>query len=977
MNMVNTLNFAYETETKFCQLIDKYSLQDYEQLFVQVFTGVMSYDAIVNIQTMIRKYLPLATVLGCTNYSGILNGEISHNEIVISISMFDHTEVKSLLLEVDSSGDSQSMGERLANEVSMHAPKAMIMLQTSNEVNINDMLAVIHENHPTLVIAGGLAAHNGVEQLPYVFNETHINANGIGVVFLKNNDLIVHSSIDYAWQKIGRDLFVSKANGSIIYEIEQKKPLEWLSHYLGKDFVSEMPHSSVDFPFITTDRGQEKVVFITDILPDGSIVVSNRINEGTSLTLARMDIDKIVQTSLQKMKQLSRKPVETIFMYHCLTRNQHLADFTKSKISMLKDISPVVGGFSTGDIACGHGIAPQILGNTATCLAISEGNQLPHRNELKFDYEQTNELKSRKAFSHLIYKIHEEMKQLNEELSISEQHYRSLFDNNADFIYSTDLQGNFTSVNRAFEETFGYQKSELIGQPATVIINPKDINKVKRYFSGVLPRHGKEQPIHLKIPTKSGEFRVCEIKNIPITINGEQVGYYGIGRNMTDLVEIEKQVAKLAYYDYHTGLPNRVKFTENLTARIEKSQQKGREFAVLLIDIDRFKNINDSFGHHVGDIVLKELANRISNVLPDDTLFGRFEGDKFSLLLNFAEIDTIIAYANDILKYINQPIIYGNLDFFVTASIGVSFYPEDGTNEQILLKNADIAMNRSKSKGGNDTTFYCQDMNQQAMDRLKLESSLRKAIVQDEFFLVYQPLVDLSDGKIFGSEVLIRWQHPKLGLVAPLDFIPIAEETGLIVEIGSWVLKEACRQNKQWHELGFASLSISVNVSARQFQEPDFIHVVKEALSEANLAPQYLTLELTESIMLRNMDYSISVMRELQQLGVKVSIDDFGTGYSSLSYLRNLPIDTLKIDRTFINNLQLDTSDIAIVKAIITMGLGLAVEVIAEGVETEEQLKLLKELNCTYAQGFFFEKPLRAESFQSIISKIKGFKLIQ
>jgi EAL domain-containing protein (putative c-di-GMP-specific phosphodiesterase class I) len=280
-----------------------------------------------------------------------------------------------------------------------------------------------------------------------------------------------------------------------------------------------------------------------------------------------------------------------------------------------------------------------------------------------------------------------------------------------------------------------------------------------------------------------------------------------------------------------------------------------------------------------------------------------------------------------------------------------------------------VATNRSKQQGGNRATFFSVEMNEQAMVRLELESYLRKALHKDEFYLCYQPLIDLESGNLYGSEALIRWNHPKLGLISPGEFIPLAEETGLIEEIGSWVLRTACKQNMRWQTLGYDSLSISVNVSAYQFQQPGFLDEVKKALELSGMEPQYLTLELTESTMLRNVEYSIQVMQALQALGVKVSIDDFGTGYSSLSYLKDLPINTLKIDRSFINNLRLNTSDIAIVKAIITMGHGLAVKVVAEGVETKEQIELLKELKCHYAQGFYIHKPLMTTEFEEGLSK--------
>ncbi len=450
-------------------------------------------------------------------------------------------------------------------------------------------------------------------------------------------------------------------------------------------------------------------------------------------------------------------------------------------------------------------------------------------------------------------------------------------------------------------------------------------------------------------------------------------------RSLIDIEVVYEQKAEqkaecLAYYDAETGLSNRLHFTKLVEDYVQKMtiRKKNNKLAVLFIDLDRFKMINDTVGHYAGDIILKEVANRIKENLPAKSDLARFSGDKFTILITEdVEIDKIVELGQNLLQIIAKPIMYEAREFFLTGSIGVSFYPNDGITTELLFKHADTAMNLAKQQGGNKLKFYSKEMNQQVLYQLELEGYLRRALEKKEFHLCFQPLIDLATGEIYGSEALIRWEHPKLGLVSPGEFIPLAEETGLIHDIGKWVLKKACQENKRWHDMGFDYLTISVNVSANQFQQISFIDEVKEALLETGLPPQFLTLELTEGVMLRNISHSVYVMKELQKLGVKVSIDDFGTGYSSLSYLKDLPINHLKIDRTFINNLKLNTSDIAIVKAIITMGHGLSVKVVAEGVETDEQIALLKELECHYAQGFFIDRPMRSEDFEKGLAKLK------
>jgi diguanylate cyclase (GGDEF)-like protein/PAS domain S-box-containing protein len=562
----------------------------------------------------------------------------------------------------------------------------------------------------------------------------------------------------------------------------------------------------------------------------------------------------------------------------------------------------------------------------------------------------------------------EQLNEMRKQIEISEQRYKSLFEHNPDIVYSTDLQGNFTSVNPAFEKIFGYRAEEILHTNALNYIKKEDVSRVRHHFYRALK--GKVQQYNLEIPTKSGEVYLFQIKNIPIVVNGERVGIYGIGRDITEQKKAEEKIMYLAYYDTETGLPNRVKFTEFLKEAIAEAKKEKRSLAVLFIDMDRFKIINDTIGHYAGDEILKQIADRLCKVLPDGSYLGRFGGDKFSLVITQQmDVHRIIEWSKKMLQAIAVPFVYEDKEFFITASIGVSIYPNDGVDAQSLLKNADIAMNRAKQQGGNRVKLYSTKMNEQALYRIEFESYLRKALEKNEFFLVYQPLIDLETGAIFGSEALIRWNHPKIGLVSPIEFIPIAEEIGIIHEIGRWVLKVACTQTKKWHDLGLGPLTVSVNVSATQFQQPTFLEDVKWALNVSKLPPQFLNLELTESLMLRNINYSIHVMKQLQALGVKVSIDDFGTGYSSLSYLKSLPINSLKIDRSFIHHLHEDRSHIAIVKAIITMGHGLRLKVVAEGVETLEQMKLLKRLKCHYAQGYIIFKPLTVDEFEQQMMK--------
>ncbi|MDM5226643.1 EAL domain-containing protein [Cytobacillus sp. NJ13] len=967
--MAKTFTCLYTSTSQLNSFIDLNELNEYPNLLVQVFTGTPERPFISKLQKELTDKLPVAHIAGCSTSGEIYEGRITEKQTVICFTAFEKTELKSFLLNRADFMDSYQMGQTLAQELAVFNTKAVILFPAGFDIDSTALLEGIYENQPEMVISGGLAGDNGLFQEGFSFTRNGITSDGLAALALQSGHLSVRSFANYQWQEIGKSFTVTKADGSTIYSIDNKKPLNILKCYLGQAFIKELPQSGTEFPFLLNYRGEKVSVFIIKSLENGAIKVNRKVKEGDTLTFAYANLEDIIDRSLKELNELNHNPPENIFIYNCMARKQFARDFTEKELEMLQMIAPANGFFSYGEIAFRKGALPQMVGHSLTYLALSEsiGESAKTRQD-SFVYEKTAQFKTIASLTHLMHAAQDDIKELNRNLKMSEQNYKSLFDNNADFVYSTDLKGNFTSVNPSFVKTFGYSREEIMGKSALGYVRDEDVQRIRLHFYRAL--RGREQYYNVYIDAKSGETNLFQLKNIPITVNGECVGIYGIGRNITEQKKIEEKITELAFFDQDTGLPNRIKFTEQLEMEVKRARKKQKKLAVLSIDIDRFKIINDSLGHFAGDMVLKEISERIERVLPSGSYLGRFSGDKFTLVLSReATIEKVMKVSKKILEEISLPISQSNQEFIVTASIGASLHPDDGSDEHLLLKNADIATNRSKQQGGNRVTFFSMEMNQQAMVRLELESYLRKALQKNEFYLCYQPLIDLETGNLYGSEALIRWNHPKLGRVSPGEFIPLAEETGLIEDIGGWVLRSACKQNKRWQMLGYESLSISVNVSAYQFQQPGFLQEVKMALELSGMEPQYLTLELTESTMLRNVEYSIQVMQALQDIGVKVSIDDFGTGYSSLSYLKDLPINTLKIDRSFINNLRLNTSDVAIVKAIITMGHGLAVKVVAEGVETQEQIELLKELKCHYAQGFYIHKPLMTREFEEGLSK--------
>jgi diguanylate cyclase (GGDEF)-like protein len=441
--------------------------------------------------------------------------------------------------------------------------------------------------------------------------------------------------------------------------------------------------------------------------------------------------------------------------------------------------------------------------------------------------------------------------------------------------------------------------------------------------------------------------------------------------HISDITKQKQAEAIISYQIYHdslTGLPNRKYLHQYLVEFVEKLEDKNQKFAVLFLDIDRFKLINDSLGHVIGDLLLKAVGDRLKTLLRQGDLLVRWGGDEFAIIAKaIASPDIVVQIAETMIQSLTVPFTCSGHELHITTSIGASIYPDHNTDVEGLIRNADMAMYRAKVDGRNSFQFYIPNMQEQSFQRLLMENNLRRALENEELETYYQPQVDLTTGKIVGLEVLLRWKHVALGSIPPSKFIPLAEETGLIIAIGAWVLRHTCLQAIAWQNMGLPPIQIGVNLSIMQLQQKDFLPSLQQILDETNFDPHYLELEITEGIMMDNVEEKIVLLNQFRQMGIQLSIDDFGTGYSALSYLKNLPIDTLKIDRTFIEYIDHNEQDQAIVASLISLSHSLNLVVIAEGVETQEQMELLRSLGCDRIQGHFFYKALPAEDIESLL----------
>jgi diguanylate cyclase (GGDEF)-like protein/PAS domain S-box-containing protein len=932
--------------------IEHHHLAQYEHIFVQVAANKVEQHALREMIEGLQRYLPQAQLFGIT-YSEHFGFD---DRFFICFTVFEKVSVHSVLLSYKEFANELELVTYISDTLITEETN-FLLLFTDRESNLHSLIRHIPlANDKTIVIAGRV---NERERL--FSHEGFVNGGMVAISF-NGSSLRVQSSHPFLWEPVGTAFRVTKCSGNKLYELDGKKAVRLVQRYLGREFIDRLPFSGAEFPFIIERNGHKECLSIVKANEDGSIEINGCVDQGETVKFGCVHLPSLFYNMSGELNKLTKKSAEAIFFYGSMAVQGYVYPVLQQVTTTLEQVAPVFAPFIFAELIIKDRYVP-IRSAAFSMLALSEGNQNGENSSASVSLSVPKMFQGVMTLANLMAAFSWEMERLHVRAQISQ----SLFEHNTDIVYSTDLHGNFTSVNPAFEKILGYKKEEILYTNSLKYIHPNDVRRVSRHFYRAL--RGKIQYYNLEIPTKSGETLLFQMKNVPIVVDGKKVGIYGIGRDITAQKKAEEKILYLAYYDPDTHLPNRTKFMEIIDEQLEKAKRKNRKLAVLFIDLDRFKLINDSVGHYAGDEILKQVVQRIQHVLPIGAYLGRFHGDKFCLLLTErVDSEKVFETAVSISKEVMKPIVYKNKEFFITTSIGISFYPSDGVDKHSLLKNADIAVNRAKQSGGNRIQFYSEGMSKETLHRLEMEGYLRKALEKQELFLCYQPIINIHTGAIVGNEALIRWRHPKLGLVRPEEFISLAEETGLIHEIGRWVLVTACKQTKKWQQLGNDQLSVFVNVSAAQFQHEGFIDDVKQALELSQLSPICLHLELTENSMLRNLHHSIQIMEELQQIGVGIAIDDFGSGYASFSYLKQLPINTLKIDRSFIEQLHTNSSDIAIVKAIITMGNGLGLTTVAEGVETIEQLRLLKRMDCHYVQGYALYRPVTAEELSTYIT---------
>jgi diguanylate cyclase (GGDEF)-like protein/PAS domain S-box-containing protein len=563
--------------------------------------------------------------------------------------------------------------------------------------------------------------------------------------------------------------------------------------------------------------------------------------------------------------------------------------------------------------------------------------------------------------------------ELTRTLQESEEHFRTLVQAVEDYaIFSLDVNGKITSWNEGVEYILGYTEDEIVGKHYSILFTPDDIaSGAHEEELNVAKSTGRYVAERLHVRKDASTFHAVVTCTAIRDSNGNLKGFSKIMRDITEKKEAEETIRYQAFHDTLTGLSNREGLYEKFTAAMNNAQRHEQKLALIFLDLDRFKLINDTLGHAIGDLILKEVADRLSKAIRKNDVVARLGGDEFILLLTEIEdVEDVMKVSQKIFQALDPVIRVHNQSLHVTASLGISVYPEDGADINAMLKNADVALYRAKELGRNRYQFYNLGMNLKSVERLALEQGLRIAATESQLEMVYQPYVEISSGKVMGVEALVRWNHPTMGRIMPGDFIPLAEETGMISPIGNWILRTVCAQGHKWHSEGM-NILVSVNLSARQFAEEKIVESISKILRETRYNPRYLELEITETVAMENISRTSVKLEDLKKRGINISIDDFGTGYSSLNYLKRFPVHKVKIDKSFISQAIENQQDQAIVRAIVSMGNSMGLAVCAEGIENREQMQLLSGLNCGLAQGYLISKPLSAADLTAWL-KTKG-----
>ncbi|OQX74265.1 MAG: hypothetical protein B6D59_02960 [Campylobacteraceae bacterium 4484_4] len=974
-------NLLYDPEA--VEALPLTDINAHQSILIQIFSGTCDKAWLDSVIDHLRSLFPRAIIAGATTDGEILAEEVTLHQTVLSIATFKRSTLSYALSPI-STDESFKAGEHIALQLCTPSPKAVLLFTDGLHCNGEEFVKGFASILPRCIIAGGMAGDNAEFRETFILsNEGALSKSAIGIAF-GGESLQIFSDFKLDWFPVGKKMKITHARKNRVYSIDNIKAEEIYKHYLGERVYNRLPETGVEFPLIREQNGTTITRAVIGRNEDGSLDFAGNIESGEYYQFGLANTQMMERSTELLSERYGREHIEAIFVYSCMARRRFLQQAISQELKPFAQMAPMSGFFTYGEFYHNH-TQNHLLNQSMTIFALCEKEQTrPKRGFSPQEYSQRGEIDSFTstidALSHLI--------------TVSTSEYEALRLQQKSDLHPSITSGPVINFRMDFDEgiprlryispnvttILGYNIDELLHSRFNPIslLHPDDTKKVIRSFKKALRADLISFESDLRVYTKQG--RLCHLHifaAVERNATGEENLFNGYFIDITEQVKSQQHIRYLAYHDPLTSLPNRTFLKERLEEELALCRQKDLFGTLLFLDLDRFKNINDSLGHSIGDKLLIEVARELGKTLRPDDHLCRIGGDEFVILLPEMDRQSAVSLTRSLSERIRQalehPFMIEGHSLYTSTSIGAAIFPNpqvEGIDD--ILRQADTAMYAAKRDPNHFLKFYHEIIPFGIQNGLTMENDLREALKNNHFTLHFQPQVDINSGKIIGAEALLRWEHPQKGIISPLEFIPIAEETGLILPLGKWVLTYACTRIRHLQDRKFDTFrKISVNISPIQFQQANFVEEVLEVIERSGIDPKFLELELTESTLINNVEDTITKMHILKSHDLKFSIDDFGTGYSSLSYLKKLPLDILKIDKSFIDEIEKDRDNETIAETIIQMSKNLGFGVIAEGVEYRAQLELLRAKHCDAYQGYLFSRPLPFLEFERLLHSQK------
>ena len=970
---MKSINTYYSDAPTLYSFVQTHNIENSPSLLIQVYTARNDKQFIEALLKELTAVLPKAVIIGSTTDGEIMDGKVSSDKTVLNFTQFEHSRLKTE--SATHRKDGFFSGQSLAKALIQDDTKLIIAFADGLHTNGEAFLEGIHSVNSDVIVAGGLAADHATFDKTYVFTKESVMTHGAVAVALSGTELNVYNDYSFNWRCIGKELTITKVENNRVYTIDDRTAVDTYIHYLGEEMAEGLPAMGIEFPLISDHDGIKVARAVLSKHEDGSLSFAGNLRLGDKVQFGYGDPLEILKHSNSILNNVKDKPSEVIFIYSCMARRHFMPDLIETETLPLQNVAPTSGFFTYGEFFTSK--KKELLNQSMTIISLSEIDSVSLQNsELILSEPQVTSTPIN-ALIHLVNMTsHEAMEQ--EALQQAKSRFETLFEKSPDGIILIE-HDRFTQCNQKMLDMFAYDSEEDFLTARPLQIFPKrqpDASHSFRKLKEMKRRATREGSCQFEFVFKktTGATFWTDVMLTRMEVNGKDI-FYVVCRDISHKKEMEIELSRqknILYYqanhDDLTGLANRTLFMKELEKGLSESAKMEKELAILFIDLDRFKKINDSLGHDVGDKMIHIVGERLKRNIRKGDMVARLGGDEFLLMMrDIEQYEDILAEAGRILKILDDPIAIAEHTLYSSASIGISRYPVDDLTASNLLKYADTAMYKAKEEGGNNFQFYASEMTDIAYEDVMIERDLREGIKNKDFEVYYQPQIDLESEKIVGVEALVRWQHPIVGILSPDMFLPLAEKTGLINELDLWVMQTAMREISLWYAEGLDPGVLALNVGMTQLEYPSFIDEIKKNFKTYDLNPECLEIEIIETEVMKNPEKVIGILETLHRLGISIAIDDFGTGYSSLSHLKRLPIDTLKIDKSFITDIPHNEDAIVIVNTMIALAESLRLKVIAEGVESKAQKDFLLSHGCRNVQGYYYSKPLSSKEMRVVL----------